>query len=171
MFRIMGIYISKTKQEDNNGNYSSYYRDMLIEGISASNTAYVSITDKGSVNFYDQEIKLNEHGEGITASFENGTAYTFVSGKDYFKDGLYSPAEIVLAHELVGHAIPTIVHPSNLDTRFDGNAVTAENIIRGEIGKSLRPMNVYERKDWAVRDMTTSLAKAYYRQMFPKRTF
>jgi hypothetical protein len=68
-------------------------------------------------------------------------------------------------------AIPTIIHPSNLDARFDGNAVTAENIIRSEIGESLRPMDEYARRDWAVRDMTTSLTKAYIRQMFPKRTF
>jgi len=56
-------------------------------------------------------------------------------------------------------------------TLYDGNAVTAENIIRGEIGESLRPMNNYAQNDWAVRDMTTSISKAYYRQMFHKRTF
>jgi RHS repeat-associated protein len=163
--------VSKTKQEDNNGHYSSYYRDALIEGINASNTAYVSITDKGSVNFYNQEISLNGRGEGATASFENGTAYTYVSGKKYTTSGFSSSPEIVLAHELAGHAIPTIIHPSRLDARYDGNAVTAENIIRSEIGEGLRPMNEYALKDWAVRDMTTSIAKAYYRHLFPKRLF
>ena len=73
--------------------------------------------------------------------------------------------------ELAGHAVPTIIHPSNLDVRFDGNAVTAENIIRGEIGMDLRPVNEYARKDWAVRDMTTSIAKAYLRHLFPKLNF
>ena len=31
--------------------------------------------------------------------------------------------------------------------------------------------NEYARKDWAVRDMTTSIAKAYLRHLFPKLNF
>ena len=162
--------ISKAKQEDNNGKLSSFYRDMLIEGINASNTAYVSIA-KERVRFMDKEIDLKNHGEGATVSFENGKAYTYVSGLEYVKEDFSSSSEMVLAHELAGHAIPTIVHPSNLDSRYDGYAVTAENIIRSETGFGLRPIDEYARTDWAVLDMTTSVSKAYIRQMFPKRTF
>ena len=160
------LYLKSMTKQNREKTKSKFFRDMLISGINAKNKAIVSMTS-GSVKFMNQTINLNEHGGGVTVSFENGMAYTYIQAEseDMQKNS------IILAHELAGHAIPTIVFPSDIHSRFDGLAVTSENIIREEVGMPLRLIGQYEERDWAVKNMAKSLSIVYFRQMFPKIHF
>ena len=118
----------------------------------------------------NREVKVLDYGGGVTIFPDNGNAYIYISGESVEKS-YDNPPKIILAHELAGHAIPAVVNPSEYDKRFDGLAVTAENIIRSEVGMGLRPMDSYARNDWAAKDMTYMLSRVFYRQMFPKYNF
>lgn len=56
-----------------------------------------------------------------------------VSGNENYKLGVLDTPELILMHELVGHAIPIIVRKMN------GNAVENENEIRDQLSIERRP--------------------------------
>lgn len=144
-------------------NYSNYYRDLLIEGIKSNNTISVSIAS--NINYKNKTYDLNELGQGITI-FDNQQAHVYISGESHeTESGSFCSPEMVLAHELAGHAIPAIstayTHPF-----YDGFAVTAENIIRFEKGIPLRIWGKYERKDTALPFLTSPFGRLIINRHF-----
>lgn len=144
-------------------NYSKYYRDLLIEGIKSNNTISVSIAS--IINYKNKTYDLNELGQGITI-FDNQQAHVYISGESHkTESGSFCSPEMVLAHELAGHAIPAIstayTHPF-----YDGFAVTAENIIRYEKGIPLRIWGKYERKDTALPFLTNPFGRLVINRHF-----
>ena len=134
------LFMKSDLKYDNSAiKYSKYYRDQLVLGINSDNNIYIAI-NKGIVNFMNREVKVLDYGGGVTIFPDNGNAYIYISGESVEKS-YDNPPKIILAHELAGHAIPAVVNPSEYDKRFDGLAVTAENIIRSEVGMGLRPMD------------------------------
>lgn len=69
-------------------------------------------------------------GGGVTT--QNGHQVT-ISGHSSSDHGVTSSPAQILAHELAGHAIPLVFGGGT------GNAITDENIIRGQTGAPLRP--------------------------------
>ena len=110
---------------------SDYYTDRLIEGINSDKTIDINIAE--SFTFGGKEHDTDaDHGGGATAGGKGTDQTVWVSGnentniKDTDGNELEdSPADI-LAHELVGHAIPGAV---GTDT---GNAVKNENKVRSQ---------------------------------------
>jgi RHS repeat-associated protein len=86
----------------------------------------------------DKPVNLDTGGDGggVTIPDARGNQAVYISGNGARAGGaapfVSSPADI-LAHELVGHAIPRIVGGGT------GNAVRNENIVRREAGIPLRP--------------------------------
>ena len=121
----------------NQSKKSEYYAKRLIEAIDSPNTIAVEIVDPSAI---EQEVKdaYTEAGGGATLSTSSGAQAVGVLDSKNLKlkdvDGKAirdDPADI-LAHELVGHAIPNMV---GSDT---GNAVENENKVRDEVGSGLR---------------------------------
>jgi RHS repeat-associated protein len=121
--------------------YSQYYSDKLVEGISSDKKITITIAEKFSYGGkqYDTD---KDWGGGATAGGKGTNQSTWISGnenknvKDTEGGQLRDKPADILAHELVGHAIPKAV---SSDT---GNAVTNENKVRqgyiekDQIGKS-----------------------------------
>jgi hypothetical protein len=125
--------------------YSAYYRDKLIKAIGNSST--IEVKEKVEImkpSFAADGKKLIEGGSGIpynvdkdagggvTFGLKSTDQLVYVSGNELkdlkdTKDNPLSdkPADI-LAHELVGHAIPHIIGNDS------GNAITNENKVRSE---------------------------------------
>ena len=90
------------------------------------------------------------NGEGATIPLNyEGARNIVVSGKPYngLKDcdgnKLVDTPNYILAHELVGHAIPMLIGGSNneggtLTKPINGNAIDNENKVRKEVGSPLR---------------------------------
>ena len=127
--------------------FSTYYRDKLMKAMASTST--IQIKEKVEIKepvFSKDGKKLIEGGSGVPLNVdkdagggvtygEKGTAQlVYVSGNELKvlndTDGKPlsdKPADI-LAHELVGHAIPHIVGKDS------GNAITNENKVRAELG-------------------------------------
>jgi RHS repeat-associated protein len=72
---------------------------------------------------------VSDHGGGATASLSNGNQRIYVTGRSSVDEsGRDIPSEWVLAHELVGHAIPRIIGGGT------GNAIKNTNKIRSQLG-------------------------------------
>ncbi|WP_317205959.1 RHS repeat-associated core domain-containing protein, partial [Flavobacterium psychrophilum] len=144
------LYLAKSSGDTNN--LSTYYRDKLVEAINDKDKISISIgqtyMDKGTSKDVDIDA-----GGGVTVSgtTTKTTTTTDAKGKKTVKTETSKYADItisgnpynnlqdnngnkladepadILAHELVGHAIPKLVKP---DT---GNAVDNENKVRAEV--------------------------------------
>jgi uncharacterized protein RhaS with RHS repeats len=138
----------QVKATGNSKKYSSHYRDKLVAAISDKDVITISI-GKTYTEYPSGETKDvdKDGGGGITNTFistitdpttgektDRITADVIISGKENkdLKDTKGNPlrdeAADILAHELVGHAIPRIV---GTDT---GNAVENENKVRKQLG-------------------------------------
>ena len=121
--------------------FSSYYRDKLVEGIESDKTITVNIAEKFTFGGKEYDTDA-DWGGAATAGAKDTDQTTWISGNENTnlkdKDGkpLRDKAADILAHELVGHAIPKV---AGSDT---GNAVENENKVRkeykekGQVGKS-----------------------------------
>jgi hypothetical protein len=119
----------------NNPARSTYYSGKLDAAIANKNTISVDIASK----FVDPQTSATKSvdkdaGGGVTIGARSGGNQTvIVSGrplgglKDAAGKSLRDKPGDILAHELVGHAIPHVVGP---DT---GNAVQDENKVRSQI--------------------------------------
>lgn len=93
-------------------------------------------------------------------------AYVYISGKEHTTlSGTYSNPEIILAHELAGHAIPSVTC-SFLSPQYDGMAVTAENIIREEVGMSKRIWGKSENKHYSVPSLINPFGRVFINRQF-----
>jgi len=119
--------------------------EQLKKGIASKNK--ISIMLSAEANYKGISIPLREKGEGLTISDEN-SIYVYVSGEPNRNSN--SSPEIVLAHELAGHAIPRAIYSSKFGFYFYGKAVTSENIIRSELGIPLRKWDGYANNDWSI---------------------
>ena len=126
-------------------NKSFYYIEQLKKGIASKNK--ISIMLSAEANYKGISIPLRDKGEGLTISDEN-SIYVYVSGEPNGNSN--SSPEIVLAHELAGHAIPRAIYSSKYGTNYFGKAVTTENIIRSELGIQLRKWDGYANNDWSI---------------------
>jgi RHS repeat-associated protein len=121
---------------NSSGGKSTYYQGKLEAAIRSPSTISIQKTDT-FVSNAGTSTDVNASGGGVTQPNGPG-AQVAISGESY--SGLVgtadqpigdAPADI-LAHELVGHAIPMTLGG---DT---GNAVDNENKVRSENGESLR---------------------------------
>ena len=132
--------------------YSTYYRDKLVEAI--NNPLTIEIEIKNNIiepleNSVTGELVKDASGVALDVDVDRGGGVTFGSGSvadgstpsdqliyisgnenrtgtDISGNPMISSAADILAHELVGHAIPHIV---GTDT---GNAITNENKVKTE---------------------------------------
>jgi len=127
--------------------YSTYYRDKLVAAIGKSQTINIEIKKAETTPLIGADGKTlvpNPTGVPINIDVNSGGGITFgnpgtdqlvtISGnpdtklKDTKGAPLVDQPADILAHELVGHAIPAIV---GTDT---GNAVQNENKVRAQTG-------------------------------------
>lgn len=110
------------------GGKSKFYTTRLNEAISSDKKVFVV----GMKEF--KGIDMVDEG-GITQSSPDGDAAVIVSGMAAKLDTMSAPVDpaTVLAHELVGHAIPLVVGGGS------GNAVKEDNIVRKQNGDPKRP--------------------------------
>lgn len=152
-----------TKPAVDVNNYSSFYRDLIVQGINSSNT--ISIKYSSEANFKGNSYDLKKYGEGLTI-VDGQKAYVYISGKEHTTlSGTYSNPEIILAHELAGHAIPSVTC-SFLSPQYDGMAVTAENIIREEVGMSKRIWGKSENKHYSVPSLINPFGRVFINRQF-----
>jgi hypothetical protein len=120
--------LSQLDGKNPHGGQSKYYTSRLNEAIASDKKVYVA----GMKEF--KGIDMVDEG-GITQSGPNGDAAVIVSGVDATLETMSAPvsAANVLAHELVGHAIPLVVGGGS------GNAVKEDNIVRKQNGDPKRP--------------------------------
>jgi len=121
---------------------STYYRDKLVSAIESDNVISIEIGETAT-NAANQEFSVSEMGEGLTlynnniADVDSGEASDLVEtatvtvtgrGREGVTDADGNPIRRegadILAHEIVGHAVPLVVGP---DT---GNAIENENKVR-----------------------------------------
>ena len=152
-----------TKPAVDVNNYSSFYRDLIVQGINSSNT--ISIKYSSEANFKGNSYDLKKYGEGLTI-VDGQKAYVYIPGKEHTTlSGTYSNPEIILAHELAGHAIPSVTC-SFLSPQYDGMAVTAENIIREEVGMSKRIWGKSENKHYSVPSLINPFGRVFINRQF-----
>ena len=122
------LYVVKKEGSEK---YSEYYRDKLIEGIESDKTITINIAGKFTYGGKDYDTDA-DWGGGATAGGVGTDQIIWISGnenknlKDTKGKSLRDEAADILAHELVGHAIPGV---AGSDT---GNAVENENKVRKE---------------------------------------
>ncbi|NNV55079.1 hypothetical protein GD597_06390 [Panacibacter sp. KCS-6] len=111
--------------------FSKYYADKLVEGINSDKKITIAIAEKFTYGGKEYDTD-KDWGGAATAGGEGTDQSTWISGNENTnlqdtegKQLRDNPADI-LAHELVGHAIPKAVKS---DT---GNAVENENKVRKE---------------------------------------
>ncbi|WP_081754346.1 RHS repeat-associated core domain-containing protein [Catenovulum agarivorans] len=112
-----------------NSSGSKYYASRISDGISSKKTIGIAVEQKiGSVD-------IDKHkGGGATFDGNTGDQVVVVSGNsNTYQNGFKNSPEETLAHELVGHAIPSVAGGDS------GNAVDNTNKIRTEVGLPLRP--------------------------------
>lgn len=94
--------------------------------------------------YYDKDGEkhnISERGEGATTLYRDGDQAVVVSGlanrhiTDENDISVPDPAEMILAHELAGHAEPNVNMERNKPLK---NAIEIENKIRDEIGMTRR---------------------------------
>lgn len=148
------LYLANAKGDATK--YSQYYTDKLVAAIGASETIEIeikqitkkpvfaadgkTIVKEGS----DEEVNLDtrKYSGGVTWGATGTDQLVVISGngvsseKDTFGKELIQTAADILAHELVGHAIPSIV---GSDT---GNAVDNENKVRKQLNQPERAGNL-----------------------------
>lgn len=144
--KALGVYAfdkdGNLYQKTSNGDssrFSKYYSERLNKAISSDKEIQI-IVSKSFIDKKGEEKNVDKvAGGGVTQAKRNKETKEFesvtitISGNDYIglKDKNNNPlidkAEDILAHELVGHAIPMIV---GSDT---GNAVENENKVRAEV--------------------------------------
>jgi len=129
--------------------YSEYYRDKLIAGINKKDrtidiimktemekTPMLSTDEKTMVENREERVKPynvdDDGGGGATFGYKGTNQIVYISGNEY-KDAkdtegntLDDKAADILAHEIVGHAVPKMLG----DTK--GNAVVEENKVRAQ---------------------------------------
>jgi RHS repeat-associated protein len=124
---------NKLRLENSEGSGSSYYQSRLVDAINAKDTISLLISQEYSGINIDQRAAGGMNigisgGNQIVVISGNGNSNAIdIKGRSFTE----SPADI-LAHELVGHAIPKVV---GKDT---GNAVENGNKVRAQTGKQLR---------------------------------
>ena len=144
--------------------YSNYYRDALVYGINSSNK--ISVSMASVVMFKNTKLSTKDYGEGFTI-IDGNQAYVYISGKEYKTSNKTTcNPQTILAHELAGHAIPSM---SSLytDPRYDGLAVTAENVIRYETGQALRIWGDYEKDHRSVSSLINPFGRIIVNKTFP----
>lgn len=116
---------------------SGYYGDQITRAINAPGVINIHVQDRFKADGYTQHTVDSRGGE-VTFRSTTNQVELYVSGRGGIgaigSDGrplVDTPAD-VLAHGLVGHAIPMTV---GSDT---GNAVTNENKVRAETGRGER---------------------------------
>ena len=131
--------------------FSTYYRDQLIAGIEADKTIDINIKNKigkrptlsgdgkSMVKDNGEAFDVDKKSSGGVTFGKNGTnQIVYISGNENknLKDTEGKPLEDkpadILAHELVGHAVPKLLNKTG------GNAVEDENKVRKETGSKLR---------------------------------
>ncbi len=119
---------------------SSYYSSRLNTAIAGKQTITVAITERiayhpplpgGRTSPLLREASVRQGGEGLTSPSGRLVAISGRSSVDP-QDGVRSSPAQILAHELVGHAIPMTFGGGT------GNAITNENIVRSQTGAPLR---------------------------------
>ena len=130
------LYLEKAT--GNPAKFSKYYQDKLVEAINDGDVININIGSTYVINGVTKDVDIDAGGGAtiytkyVSTNALKGPVEVTISGNDYL--GLTDvsgaaltdkPADI-LAHELVGHAIPATV---GTDT---GNAVENENKIRAE---------------------------------------
>ncbi len=144
------LYLAKSSGDTNS--FSTYYRDKLVEAINDKDRITISIGQTYMDNGASKDVDIDAGG-GVTVSgtTTKTTTTTDAKGKKTVKTETSKYADItisgnpynnlqdssgnkladepadILAHELVGHAIPKLVKS---DT---GNAVDNENKVRAEV--------------------------------------
>jgi RHS repeat-associated protein len=120
---------------DSKEGHSDHYRDRLLEAIEPDTKTITIATETKSVTLNGEERDLKEFGESITIDkFGTGNQEVYLSGKDNptfdAKDGSkledYKAADLLM-HELLGHAIPSIIGGGT------GDAIKNENKAREQI--------------------------------------
>lgn len=128
---------------------STYYTEKLIGAIDAKETITIGIQQTYSANGVEKNVDsdsgggvtlstVQEDGISVTKPVKGGDQTVLISGnenknlKDTYGRPLEDKPADILAHELVGHAIPNIV---GSDT---GNAVKNENKVRKDLKSPLR---------------------------------
>ena len=148
--------------------YSTCYRDILIHGINSSNKISVSIS-REKLNFHKEEYSLQDYGEGLTISTKN-QAWVYISGYSHdLKNGVPDGPELILAHELAGHAIPAI-SDFYVNPNYTGLAVMTENIIRKEAGFPERPWDNYAQNHMSVSNFINPLGKVLVRSVYQPKS-
>ncbi|MBL0028900.1 MAG: hypothetical protein IPO95_07490 [Rhodanobacteraceae bacterium] len=119
----------KQAEGDNvSGGNSKYYTSRLNEAIASEHKIYVvGMKEYKGVDVVDEG--------GITQRSPDGDAAVIVSALPANLETMSEPVDPanVLAHELVGHAIPHVVGGGS------GNAVQEDNIVREQNGDPERP--------------------------------
>jgi RHS repeat-associated protein len=136
------LYLKESKVT--NG-YSSYYSKRLNDAIQSDKKISISVNDY----YIDQNGKkrsLSSMGEGLTINRKDGNQLVVLSGKEHKlfnnnKKQIKDTPNLILAHELVGHAIPHLSEDLINDT---GNAKANENIVRTQTGNELRDEEPFE---------------------------
>jgi RHS repeat-associated protein len=127
--------------------HSQYYSDRLNAAIDNDNIINIHIRDNyGGYN-------ISERGGGLTLISGNDNADVVLTGHTNYSlhdvegGSLYCGPEYILAHELVGHAIPYTTPSIYNDNRDTGYAIDSENIVRSETNSKLRAIDEYSRTD------------------------
>jgi RHS repeat-associated protein len=118
---------------------SPYYNRRLDEAIKSDKRIDIKV-QQTIKDEHGNVVDIDAHyGGGVTVPEAGGNASVYVTGHSIRgtpvggTTAMIHDASDILAHELLGHAIPRIVGP---DT---GNAVANENKMRSELGLPLRP--------------------------------
>jgi RHS repeat-associated protein len=122
----------KVSEKGDGGGKSSYYAGKLEDAINSSQTLVLDISSSIDGQSVDADF-----GGGATGPNSFGSFTSTISGNGAFtfdQDGnlIYEQPGEVLAHEIVGHALPLLGQP---DT---GNAVDDENKVRSQNSLPLR---------------------------------
>ena len=157
--------------KENNGSssgFSRYYSDRINTAIQSENLIYISIGT--TIDGRD----LAKLGEGATATKTREYAIVMISGKECYSlldndfNNIADPPEYILAHELVGHAIPWIARQIYSDNRDTGFAYDAENVVRKETDAPLRNVvDGYSDKSYNFSDLHDIPWKGEREQMRP----
>ena len=147
--KALGLYafdnsgkLYQVKATGDANKYSKYYSDKLKAAIKDDDVINVKIGQTYTENGVVKDVDIDAGG-GVTKSFTikatgelSGPVEVTISGNENYKQQgiegnmLEDKPEDILAHELVGHAIPKTV---GSDT---GNAVDNENKVRKEVKKA-----------------------------------
>jgi RHS repeat-associated protein len=134
-FNKDGRLVRDTTAKDNK-NGSSAFAKALDAAIADKGTITLNKSSTATVN--GNRVSVSQNGEGVTVKNQDGSSTVTVSGRSY--ESLYdtkgrplrdTPSDI-MAHELMGHAIPSLIGGGT------GSAIANENIVRSETGSPLR---------------------------------